>query len=72
VLRYGLDGAPINRDLVLVGIDEEAGRWRTLAVDANSPGRDQLVSGAAAGDAGSREEPVQPLLRPVDCLATSC
>jgi hypothetical protein len=68
-------GLPVDGDLVVVGIDENAFGRRGLAVDANASRRDQLVRGAAAGDAGAREEAVQPFLvsdRPlVDLSVTS-
>jgi len=57
-----LDGPAVHGDLVDLRVDENAGRRRSLTVHAHRAGRDQLIGGATAGHAGSREEAVQAFL----------
>ena len=53
--RLAMDGDPI-----VIGVDESSLRGRRLAVDSDSSRSDQLIGCAAARDARSRQEAIQP------------
>lgn len=56
----GLDRLAVDGDPIVVGVDENSLRGRRLAVDTDSSRGDQLIGCAAARDAGSRQEAIQP------------
>ena len=61
--RYGFDEAAVDRDTVLVRIDETAGWGRALTVHPHRTRSDELVRRTAARDPRAREKAIQPFLR---------
>ena len=60
IRRRWPDRTAIDGDPVRVGVDEQAIRRGTHAVDQDRTRSDELVCGAAARHARARKEPIQP------------
>jgi hypothetical protein len=60
--RDRLDRLAVDGDPIVIRIDENSFGRRSLAVDTNPSRCDQLIRGAAARYAGSRQESIQAFL----------